>query len=337
VFTRPPELAEEAIASSLAQHWGVDATSLVYEPVGYGAHHWRATSAGGDEHFLTVHDLSAHRHDDGETEDDVFGRLTASFDVARALRDEGLDFVLAPTPTTDGHIVERLDQRFTLAAHPYLEGRPAGPDGTFSSTSERLAALELVAAVHRHRGAAVNLAAADDLVVPHVEEIPAAVDDLGRVWDSGPYGELARAHLEEHAAGAERLMVGYETLAEQVRERRDEAVVTHGEPHAGNVFVVADQHLLIDWDTALFAVPERDLWHLDTGDGSIADAYRELTGVSPSPAALDLYRLWWDLTETGQYVGRLRRPHSDTTDMALAWEGLQEYLDPAARWPGMAG
>jgi spectinomycin phosphotransferase/16S rRNA (guanine(1405)-N(7))-methyltransferase len=336
VFTRPPELADDAIAATLADHWGVEATSLAYEAVGFGAHHWRAT-AGDDERFLTVHDLSAHRHDEQETEDDVFGRLVASFEVARALRDDGLDFVLAPTPTGDGRIVARIDERFTLAVHPYLEGRPAGQHGVFPSTAARVVALDLVASVHQHRGAALGVAAVDDLVVPHVEEILAALDELGRPWDSGPYGELARAHLDAHATGVERLLTGYDRLADQVRQPRDEAVVTHGEPHAANVFVVDGQHHLIDWDTALLAVPERDLWHLDPGDGSIADAYRERTGVTPSPAALDLYRLWWDLTESGGYLGVLRRPHDDTTDVAMAWQGLQEYCAPAERWPGLAG
>ena len=133
------------------------------------------------------------------------------------------------------------------------------------------------------------------------------------------------------------LLVGYEQLADEVRQRGDGAVLTHGEPHAANVLVVEDRFLLIDWDTALLAAPERDLWHLDPGDGSILDAYRRRTGVTPSPAAVDLYRLWWDLTEIGGYLGVLRRPHTDTTDIAESWKGLQEYLDPAERWPGLAG
>ena len=72
-------------------------------------------------------------------------------------------------------------------------------------------------------------------------------------------------------------------------------------------------------------------------DGSILDAYRRRTGVTPSPAAVDLYRLWWDLTEIGGYLGVLRRPHTDTTDIAESWKGLQQYLAPAERWPGLAG
>ena len=55
--------------------------------------------------------------------------------------------------------------------------------------------------------------------------------------------------------------------------------------------------MLIDWDTALTAPPERDLWSLDPGDGSILGAYAALTGVTPRPLLLDLYRLRWDIAD----------------------------------------
>ena len=337
MYTRPPDLSDDTLHRSLHEHWRVDAIELTYEAVGFGAHHWRAASTSGDERFLTVHDLTAHRNDDAETEEEVFGRLTASFAAARALQEGGLASVLAPTPTADGRVADRLDERFTLAVHPFLHGRAAGAFGTFPSPEDRLAALDLVVEVHRHTELAAPFADEDDLVVPHAGEIPVALDELATAWDAGPYGELARAHLTEHAAGVQHLLVGYEQLAEQVRQRGDGAVLTHGEPHAANVLVVDDRWLLIDWDTALLAAPERDLWHLDPGDGSILDAYRRRTGVTPSTAAVDLYRLWWDLTEIGGYLGVLRRPHTDTTDIAQSWKGLQQYLAPAERWPGLAG
>ena len=55
--------------------------------------------------------------------------------------------------------------------------------------------------------------------------------------------------------------------------------------------LTADGWLLIDSDTALVAPPERDLWSLDTGDGTILDAYASATGVTPLPSLLNLYRL----------------------------------------------
>ena len=118
------------------------------------------------------------------------------------------------------------------------------------------------------------------------------------------------------------LLVTYAGLADEVRSLQHRAVLTHGEPHASNVLVVDGRHHLIDWDTALLAVAERDLWDLDPGDGSILEAYRQATGLTAAPPALDLYRLWYDLAEIGQYLGELRRPHTDTADVAEGWKNL---------------
>ena len=53
----------------------------------------------------------------------------------------------------------------------------------------------------------------------------------------------------------------------------------------------------IDWDTALMAPPERDLWMLETGDGDATDAYTAATGTAIIPAMLDLFRIRWDLSD----------------------------------------
>ncbi len=334
MLTRPPDLADEAINASLARHWGVEAEALEYAPVGFGAHHWRARTAGGDDRFLTVHDLAAKRKDDAETTDEVFRRLSASFSAAAALRDDGLSFVLGPVRASDGRVVDRIDDRFSLAVHPFLAGHPAGPAGEFESAAERMAVVDLLVEVHRSEAASAH-ADRDDLTVRHRDEIPAALDALGSPWDGGPHGERARSLLQAHATSVPRLLAGYDQLASEVSQLGDRAVLTHGEPHASNVLVVGDERLLIDWDTALLAVAERDLWDLDRGDGSVVAAYQRATGITLSQAALDLYRLWYDLAEIGQYLGELRRPHDDTADMAESWKNLQHFLRPAERWPAL--
>ena len=336
MFTRPVDLSDDAIRSSLREHWSIEATDLVYAPVGFGAHHWRAGAAGGDA-FLTVHDLAAKRRRPTEGNDEVFARLVGSFSAAAALAAVGLEFVLSPTPTLDARVVDRLDERFSLAVHPYLDGHPAGAEGEFASARDRRAVLDLVIEVHRATDAARAHAGVDDLEVPHREEIGLALDALGQAWDTGPYGERARRLLDAHARGVRRLLVGYDALREQVAPSFDRAVLTHGEPHASNVLVVDGRLLLIDWDTAVLAPAARDLWDLDPGDGSIVRAYEEATGLEVSRAALDLYRLWYDLAEIGQYLGELRGPHPDTGDMAESWKNLQHFLQPAERWPGLAG
>lgn len=88
----------------------------------------------------------------------------------------------------------------------------------------------------------------------------------------------------------------------------------------------ADGWRLIDWETALVAPPERDLWNLDPGDGSVLGAYARATGVTPLPSMLELYRIRWDLADIAVDVGRFRRPHTGTADDEKSWDILSRLL-----------
>jgi hypothetical protein len=59
------------------------------------------------------------------------------------------------------------------------------------------------------------------------------------------------------------LLAWYDSLVEEVLDSRAEWVVTHGEPYGPNL-VESDtgQSLLLDWDSALQAPRERDLWEM---------------------------------------------------------------------------
>ena len=151
VFTRPPTSPTRRSASSLAEHWGIDATALGYEPVGFGAHHWRASTRTRLARFLTVHDLTAHRNDDTETEDGVFRRLTASFSAARALQRRRRRLRAGPHPhrATDASPTASTSGSRSPSTRSSPGARRAR-SGRFASPADRLAVLDLVIEVHRH-------------------------------------------------------------------------------------------------------------------------------------------------------------------------------------------
>jgi spectinomycin phosphotransferase len=84
--------------------------------------------------------------------------------------------------------------------------------------------------------------------------------------------------------------------------------------------------VLIDWDTALIAPPERDLWMVVSDHGDERHVYTETTGHQIDEDALTLYRLWWDLSEIAGYVSWFRLPHVETADTETAWRSLEGYL-----------
>jgi len=155
-----------------------------------------------------------------------------------------------------------------------------------------------------------------------------ALRDLERPWSSGPFGEPARQLLQASAHDIERRLQEYDELVAHLRESSDSWVVTHGEPHRGNV--IRDPRggvYLVDWDTTLIAPRERDLRMVLDRELTGWDEYIAVGGtVSLNQEAIELYRRWWDLADIGIYSVLFRRPHERTEDTIASWENLAEYL-----------
>jgi spectinomycin phosphotransferase/16S rRNA (guanine(1405)-N(7))-methyltransferase len=335
VFTEPDDLPGAALAGALQDLWGFTPASLEYQPVGFGSHHWLATDLAGGRLYVTADDLAAKRRTAQDTTDDAFDRLRDAFGTASALRGEaGLDFVVAPLRTATAQVVARLSERYSLVAHPYVIGTDAGQDGEFADDGDRRAVLDMLIQIHRAR---VGKPRVDDFVVPHLDTLEAMTSDTGEPWCGGPYARRAQKLLRAHAKDLRVLIAAYRDLARRVAARPERMVITHGEPHAGNVIATADGLVLVDWDTALVAPPERDLWDLAGDDASLRGYYAAATGTEIDDGALSLYRLWFDLAEVGGYLSLFQAPHEDTADTRESWKELQRFLRPAERWPSLVG
>lgn len=103
-------------------------------------------------------------------------------------------------------------------------------------------------------------------------------------------------------------------------------VLTHGEPRPGNTMRTSEGWVLINWDTVLLAPPERDLWSLDPGDGSIIGTYADATGTTPLPPLVELYRIRWDVAELAADVSRFWRPHPGSLDDEKSWDTLSSLI-----------
>ncbi|MHB1434367.1 MAG: phosphotransferase family protein, partial [Streptosporangiaceae bacterium] len=140
----------------------------------------------------------------------------------------------------------------------------------------------------------------------------------------GPYAERARALVSAHADGLLAAADRFRELAATVASRHDQ-VITHGEPHSGNLIRGPAGLLLIDWDTVGLALPERDLWWLVRGsvraDGAAA-RYQALTGRTISEPAIAMYRLRWDLDDVCLFLAEFRGPHDRNQDTEIAFAGL---------------
>ncbi len=324
--TPPRDLDPVAIASTLGAQWGINDATLTYLPLGFGSHHWLA-KAPVATWFVTIDDLRSE--DASQSPEVAYRRLASALDAAGQLRDRaGLTFVVAPVVAASGDVLVRITEHFSAAVYPHLDIAPT-EFGEFRNPEDHLEALGLVGHIH-NASTSIDTGALrrDTLVIPDRDSLLDAMASLDRPWRAGPYAEPARNLLMALADALQRKLVCFDSLVASVPTDVAEWVVTHGEPHAGNIVRTgAGELVVVDWDTVAVAPRERDLWTLVTESNLDWQAYREVTGVeSISEPLMDAYRLHWDLWEIAIYVAWCRRPHERTEEMAIAWESLQGYL-----------
>jgi spectinomycin phosphotransferase len=320
VRARPDGVSDDDVRLALAQGWQIDAAAMRYAAVGGGSYHWVAGDGAARRWFVTVDDL-----DDkawlGKSRPAVMAGLRSAMNTALALRWEaGLEFVVAPVPGDDGATVRPVGPRHAVAVFPFLSGTP-GRFGEARPASERAVLVDMLAALHRSPPAGAPVAA---IGLARRAALDAALQDLSQPWRAGPFAEPARTLLAEAAGQVRGLLEIFDRRVRTVRA--SEFVITHGEPHPGNVMRVGRRRMLIDWDTVGLAPPERDLWLVVTETGEEARQYTDLTGRAVDPARLALYRLRWALDDICAFVSRLRTEHRHTADTEHAWLALAETV-----------
>jgi spectinomycin phosphotransferase len=326
VRTEPDDLDHAELAAALADGWGLKDARLEYVPEGGGSHHWHCV-AGDREVFVSADDLTATFHA-ATDEDAAFASLERAYGVAGALRDRaGLDFVVAQIPDRAGRRLRRLGPRYAVRVEPFIRGTP-GVFGEYSP-GDRRSVAEALARLHRATDRVpAGLPQVTDLRIPSRAALEAALADVDRPWESGPWAEPARALLTGRAEDIADRLQRHDTAAARLLETRPRWVMTHGEPHGGNVIRnPAGRRYLIDWDAAMVAPRERDLHMVLDFAFTGWDAYRAVAGdVELDIEALNLYRHLWAVADIASFTAILRRPHRDTVHMRWAYAALESYL-----------
>jgi spectinomycin phosphotransferase len=325
VDTPPPlDLDELDLADALAGSWNLDVSHLLYIPKGSGSYHWFAETPAS-RYFLTVDDLDIKPWL-GASPDSTFAGLEAAYDSALALRQHAhLMFVVAPIPQVSGDTTLRLSERYALAVFPFVDGEP-GVWGEPIGRMDREQLLRRLAELHRSTPAAASRAPRHGVVLPGRAVLEAALKDINRPWTGGPFSEAARRELATHAEVVHEWMITFDHLADLIDSAGGEQVVTHGEPHPGNLIRTNNGVLLVDWDTVGLAPPERDLWMFDDGSPNSLGPYIEAAGRVVEDTALSLFRLAWTLSDIAAFVAVFRSGHGRNQGAEKSLRALNDSL-----------
>jgi spectinomycin phosphotransferase len=318
VRERPADITDSDVATALARQWALTEPDLSYLPVGFGGYHWLAVDQTGSRWFVTVSDLAAPWVPD----------LPAAMQTAAWLATEaGLEFVVAPVPTTAGQVVGSLDSCHALTLFPYVDAAPSRFEDPIDD-GDRAAIIDMLATLHTAIPRDIQVPGRPlDLASRHA--IDQALASLGAPWNGGPYAEPGRDLLARYERPLHQAFARFDGLLDRVREAGGRHVITHGEPHPGNLLRTRSGLRLIDWDQTALARPERDLWWVISDDQDAA-RYSWRTGRTVNQDALALYRLRWGLDDTAEFLSEIRGPHQQTADTLVSWTGLQQTLEAIA-------
>lgn len=331
--TPPPATFDERdLLRALWRGWSLQADELRYVPKGAGSYHWLADVLGSPTHFITVDDLETKPWI-GRERDGTFEGLGLAYEAAWALHHEvGLAWVVPPLRRADGSVVLRLSDRYSMAVFPFMEGC-AGTWGDPLTGPARDALLQELARLHQATRRLRVPLARRQLDLPERPLLTAALAALHRPWGGGPFSEPARRALSAHAEDVGHRLEVLDDLARTLEETGGAEVVTHGEPHPGNLVRTVDGLRLIDWDTVALARPERDLWMLDDGSTGVLGLYEDLTRRAISPTAIAFYRLAWALSDIASFASMFGSPHEETEWTHEKWSGFVGLLEGAPPTP----
>ncbi len=290
----PPDVTDGDVLAAVRHGWAPQVTRVEHLPVGFGAHHWAAYD-GPDRLLFVTFDRFAGRH--------TALSIEAAYAGALALRDGGLEFVLACLPGGGGSLTTPFAAG-ALSCTPWVDGEPGGElDEAWTATAlHRLHAAEPPPDIPRWQ----------PLVGPDFAARTAQLVD--RPWGPGPHADAARGAVRRHLDDLARWTDRYHHLASVAAERS--WVATHGEPHSDNQLLTPDGRLLVDWESLKLAPAELDLRTLvDAGVETDADA-----------EMVELFDLEWRLDEIGQYAAWFAAPHAGTADDEIAFGGLLDEL-----------
>lgn len=333
MFAEPPDFDRFELARLVRAEWDRSVSSLEYAPVGFGTHHYHVQTVENGELFVNVDDLGAKAGITAAGQTPLHA-LSQALETATALREAGLEFVHGPIRSADGRTVIPMGHDYAVSVYPFIHGS-SNPHGAYPSAALR---RQVLVAIGRMHGASDAVPQGnvrrDTLEIPLRQEFLACLDDLSPTWSGGPFADPARELVREHQQAIRRAFGQYDDLVAVVRGDADRWVITHGEPHAGNVMQTPDGAIkLIDWDTTAVGPPERDLWMIEPESDAELEAYISAGGAgAPNPAGMRLYRLSWALAEVSGYTVGFREPHVDDANTRTAWGGLTSYVDELAAY-----
>lgn len=301
--TAPFAPTDSDVLEAVQREWNRAVSEAVYLPVGFGAHHWRVSAGGAPILFATVDIPSRQRS---------AGHLENAYASAAAIAGDGCMGIVSPLRSGSGGFTLPIPGG-VISVTQWLNGR----NPTFAESLQPTHVSKLTGLLRDIHSSSPPRTIPE--WTPRIErDFQEAVKErIGTPWLKGPYGEDARRLLTDSIDAIGDSLREYHILAERAWARRNHWVVTHGEPHWANQFLVGDTLYLIDWDTIALAPSEIDAVDLPLSARMALGCDNDL---------VRMFRLEWHLREISEYAEWFEGEHADTADDRAALDKFRSEL-----------
>ena len=134
--------------------------------------------------------------------------------------------------------------------------------------------------------------------------------------------------IQERESELTNLVQVAERLGNELRSRKPDYVLCHGDIHEDNIIMASSGGLyIIDWDNAILAPKERDLVFFGGDEDNLKQYFGLLNSKQAEPVIIDYYVLEWALQEIVDYSNRISSNSFFSLEGRLdAWHQFQSLF-----------
>ena len=291
-----PNISDEKIITALNENYPLQISEIEFLPIGNdaSAFSYRVEARNEISYFLKIKmNLS---------------NLAGLF-VPRFLKDNGMEQVVAPLPTTRQKLFEEMD-RFALILYPFIAGTEAMKVGMsdsqwmeFGSTLKQIHITELPSNISQYVRRETFIPKWGSLAKMLHEQVNT------RNYDDALQKELS-TFWKENNETIQTLIERTEMIGQHLQQTDLEFVLCHADIHTANILLTQEQNMfIVDWDDTLFAPKERDLMFV-LGEDTIPTREEQMFfdgygKVQINQIALAYYRYEWCVQEIGDFGERV--------------------------------
>jgi len=249
-------LPDSIIIKCLHTHYGINASSLIFLPIGAdtNASVYKVQTLDQTPYFIKL--KQGHLHD-------------ISVDILELLQRAGVEQIIPPIKTVQGKTTQPIDD-FTLILYPFVEGQ----DG-FSRNLTDDQWIQLGKALNQVHHVEVppsiqNRIRKEAYSPKWRQAVRSLYPHIGAETSSDEIALQLQKFMKMNLSAIRRLVDRAEQLGEKLRSQSPKFVLCHSDIHAGNVLINGnDEFYIVDWDEPIMAPKERDLMFIGGGVGNV--------------------------------------------------------------------